>query len=71
MLKVYSCIAYAHDLKLVALAAVICALASVTGINLLRHARKSIGQMLYEASRPGIELPEVPDSPASYATFEE
>ena len=45
MLKIYSCIAYAHDLKLVALAAVICALASVTAINLLRHARKSIGQM--------------------------
>ena len=45
MLKVYSCLAYAHDLKLVALAAVICALASVTGINLLRHARKAIGQM--------------------------
>ena len=33
--------------------------------------RKSIGQMLYEASRPGIELPEVPDSPASYAIFDE
>jgi plasmid stability protein len=33
--------------------------------------RKSIGQMLYEASRPGIELPKVPDSPASYATFDE
>ena len=33
--------------------------------------RKSIGQMLYEASRPGIELPEIPDSPASYATFDE
>jgi PAS domain S-box-containing protein len=45
MLKIYSCIAYAHDLKLVALAAVICALASVTAINLLRHARKSTGQM--------------------------
>jgi plasmid stability protein len=33
--------------------------------------RKSIGQMLYEASRPGFELPEVPDSPASYAIFDE
>ena len=33
--------------------------------------RKSIGQMLYEASRPGFDLPEVPDSPASWATFEE
>jgi diguanylate cyclase (GGDEF)-like protein/PAS domain S-box-containing protein len=41
MLKVYSCIAHAHDLKLVALAAVICALASFAAINLLHHARKS------------------------------
>jgi diguanylate cyclase (GGDEF)-like protein/PAS domain S-box-containing protein len=41
MLKVYDCITTAHDLRLVALAALICALASVTGINLLRHARKS------------------------------
>jgi diguanylate cyclase len=45
MLKIYSCIAYAHDLRLVALAAVICALASFTAINLLHHARKSSGQM--------------------------
>ncbi len=33
--------------------------------------RKSIGQMLFEMSRPGIELLELPDSPASYATFED
>jgi len=33
--------------------------------------RPSIGQMLYDASRPGFDLPEVPDSPASYATFDE
>jgi diguanylate cyclase len=45
MLKIYSCIAYAHDLRLVALAAVICALASFTAVNLLHHARKSSGQM--------------------------
>jgi diguanylate cyclase (GGDEF)-like protein/PAS domain S-box-containing protein len=45
MFKIYSCIAYAHDLKLVVLAAVICALASFTAIDLLRHARKSSGQM--------------------------
>ena len=45
MLKVYDCIATAHDLKLVALAALICALASLTGINLLRHARKSNDEM--------------------------
>jgi diguanylate cyclase (GGDEF)-like protein/PAS domain S-box-containing protein len=45
MLKVYSCIAYVHDLKLVALAAVICVLASFAAINLLHHARKSNGRM--------------------------
>jgi plasmid stability protein len=33
--------------------------------------RPSIGQMLYDASRPGVELPEVPDTPASYAIFDE
>lgn len=31
--------------------------------------RKSIGQMLYEGSRPGIDLPELPDSPIDYAEF--
>src|SRR3982075_1797541 len=45
MLKIYSCIAYAHDLKLVALAAAICVLASFAAINLLHHARKSSGYM--------------------------
>src|SRR6202012_457450 len=45
MLKVYNCIADAHDLRLVALAAFICVLASLTAINLLRHARKSTGNM--------------------------
>lgn len=45
MLKVYNCIATAHDLKLVALAAIICALASFAAVNLLRHARGSTGQM--------------------------
>jgi diguanylate cyclase (GGDEF)-like protein/PAS domain S-box-containing protein len=43
MLKVYDCIATAHDLRLVGLAAVICILASFAAINLLRHARKSRG----------------------------
>jgi plasmid stability protein len=33
--------------------------------------RPSIWDMLYEASRPGFDLPEVPDSIASYAAFEE
>ena len=45
MLKVYNCVAYAHDLKLVGLAAIICVLASLTAINLLRHARRSTGNM--------------------------
>jgi diguanylate cyclase (GGDEF)-like protein/PAS domain S-box-containing protein len=47
MLKVYGCIVNAHDLRLVGLAAVICALASLTAITLLHHVRKSIGQMRY------------------------
>jgi antitoxin FitA len=33
--------------------------------------RKGIFEMLYEASRPGFDLPEAPDSPASYASFDE
>src|SRR3954452_20303008 len=45
MLKIYNCIATAHDLKLVALAALICVLASFAAINLLHHARKSRGHM--------------------------
>src|ERR1700674_2944769 len=45
MLKVYSCIATAHDLRLVGLAAIVCLLASFAAINLLRHARQSRGQM--------------------------
>jgi diguanylate cyclase len=45
MFKIYNCIAYAHDLKLVGLAALVCVLASFAAINLLRHARKSNGRM--------------------------
>src|ERR1700712_6151045 len=45
MFKVYNCIAYAHDLRLVGLAAAICILASFAAINLLHHARKSPGHM--------------------------
>jgi len=45
MLKIYNCIATAHDLRLVGLAAFVCVLASFTAINLLRYARKSTGQM--------------------------
>ena len=45
MLKVYNCIATAHDLRLVGLAALVCVLASFTAINLLHHARKSDNHM--------------------------
>jgi diguanylate cyclase len=45
MFRIYNCIAYAHDLRLVGLAALVCVLASFTAINLLRHARKSHGDM--------------------------
>src|SRR4051812_8562723 len=45
MFKIYSCIANAHDLKLVVLAALVCALASFAAINLLRHARSSTGHL--------------------------
>ncbi len=45
MLTVYNCIVHAHDLRLVALAAIICALASFAGINLLHHVRGSHGRM--------------------------
>src|SRR5882757_2185263 len=45
MFKIYNCIAYAHDLRLVGLAALVCVLASFTAINLLHHARQSHGHM--------------------------
>jgi diguanylate cyclase (GGDEF)-like protein/PAS domain S-box-containing protein len=45
MLTVYDCIANAHDLRLVGLAAIICALASFTAIGLLHHVHGSTGQM--------------------------
>ena len=45
MLKVYNCIATEHDLKLVALAAFVCIIASIAAIRLLRYARKSSGRM--------------------------
>lgn len=31
--------------------------------------RESIGQMIYRMSRPGFDIPQAPDSPASFATF--
>src|SRR3981189_1324298 len=45
MLTVYDCIFNAHDLRLVGLAAGICALPSFTGIILLHPVRRSAGQM--------------------------
>src|SRR5215510_12044273 len=45
MLTVYNCLVTDHDLRLVALAAVICALASYTAISLLHHVRKSAAEM--------------------------
>jgi diguanylate cyclase (GGDEF)-like protein/PAS domain S-box-containing protein len=45
MLTIYNCIMTAHDLQLVGLAAVICALASFTAISLLHHVRRSSGYM--------------------------
>jgi diguanylate cyclase (GGDEF)-like protein/PAS domain S-box-containing protein len=45
MLKVYNCIATAHDLSLVALAAFVCVLASITAIKLLSYARAATGHM--------------------------
>src|SRR6201982_3594421 len=45
MLTVYNCLVADHDLRLVGLAAVICALASFTAISLLHPARKSAAGM--------------------------
>jgi diguanylate cyclase len=45
MLTVYNCIVNEHDLRLVGLAALICALASFTAISLLHHVRRSSGHM--------------------------
>jgi len=44
-LKVLNCITTEHDLRLVGLAVVICALASMTAINLLHHVRGTNGHM--------------------------
>src|SRR5262245_27849295 len=45
MFTVYNCIVNEHDFRLVALAALICALASFTAMTLLRHVRQSEGGM--------------------------
>ena len=44
-LKVLNCITTEHDLRLVGLAVIICALASMTAINLLHHVRGTNGHM--------------------------
>jgi diguanylate cyclase (GGDEF)-like protein/PAS domain S-box-containing protein len=45
MFKIYDCITATHDVKLVVLAAAICAMASYAAISLLHHARRSIGHL--------------------------
>jgi diguanylate cyclase len=45
VLKVYNCIAGQHDFRLVALAVVICGLASFTAFNLLYHMQTTTGRM--------------------------
>jgi len=45
MFKIYNCIVTAHDLRLVALAAIVCALSSFAAFRLLHHARTVDGQM--------------------------
>ena len=45
MFTIYSCIAYEHDLRLVVLAALVCAVASFAAINFLNHVRKTTGYM--------------------------
>ena len=43
MLTVYTCLVYEHDLRLVALAGIICAIASFTAVNLLHHVTRTQG----------------------------
>jgi diguanylate cyclase len=45
MLKVFGCIAYQHDLRLVGLAALICAVGSFAAVTLLHHVDRSTGRM--------------------------
>jgi len=45
MLTVYNCIVDQHDLRLVALAALVCGVASFAAISLLHHVRRSVGYM--------------------------
>ena len=45
MFTVYNCVVHQHDLRLVALAAAVCSLASFTAINLLHHVRRTTGHL--------------------------
>ena len=45
MFTIYNCIVYEHDLRLVVLAAIVCALASFAAINFLNHVRKTTGYL--------------------------
>lgn len=47
MLTVYNCIVNEHDLKLVALAALICGISCFTAVNLLRHVVQSTSRNRY------------------------
>jgi diguanylate cyclase (GGDEF)-like protein/PAS domain S-box-containing protein len=42
MLRVYNCLANEHDWRLVAVAIAVCFLASLTAVNLFRHARSTV-----------------------------
>ncbi|HET7911402.1 MAG TPA: MHYT domain-containing protein, partial [Pseudolabrys sp.] len=45
MLTVYNCLVDEHDLRLVVLAALVCAIASFAALSLLHHVRRSTGYM--------------------------
>ncbi|MBW8909654.1 MAG: EAL domain-containing protein [Mesorhizobium sp.] len=47
MLTVYNCIVNQHDLRLVALAALICGISSFSAVNLLRHVERSTSRNRY------------------------
>lgn len=47
MLTVYNCIVNEHDLRLVALAALICGISSFSAVNLLRHVERSTNRNRY------------------------
>lgn len=43
----------------------------LSAVNDQAGPRKGIFEMLFEASRPGFDLPVPPDTPATYASFDE